>query len=63
MPDGRPTIAVLAAVVGALALMLMIRGIRLSARISLTVEVFAIVVAAAVLAIVFTGTVAGLPER
>ena len=33
VPDGRPTIAVLAVVVGALALALMIRGVRLSARI------------------------------
>ena len=59
VPDGRPTIAALAAVVGALALMLMIRGVRLSARISLTVEVFAIVAAAAVLTVVFTRTLGG----
>lgn len=58
LPDGRPTIAVSAVLVGGLALVLMIRGVRLSARISLTVEVFAIVVAAAVLVIAFTGTVA-----
>src|SRR6478735_7944631 len=49
VPDGRPTIAVSAILVGAGTLVLMIRGIRLSARISLTIEVFAIAVAAAVL--------------
>jgi amino acid transporter len=59
VPDGQPTIAVLAVVVGALALTLMIRGVRLSARISLTVEVFAIVAAAAVLTVVFTRTLTG----
>jgi amino acid transporter len=58
VPDGRPTIAVLAVLVGAVALALMVRGIRLSARISLTVEVFAIVVAATVLVIAFTSSVA-----
>lgn len=58
VPDGRPTIAVLAVLVGITALALMVRGIRLSARISLTVEIFAIVVAAAVLIIAFTGSVA-----
>jgi len=65
VPDGRPTIAALAVLVGAGALLLMIRGIRLSARISLTIEVFAIAVAATVLVIAFTGTVAvagGLPR-
>ena len=58
VPDGRVTIALLAVVVGALALVLMVRGIRLSARISLTVEVFAIAVAAVVLVIAFTSSVA-----
>ncbi|MDT5068466.1 MAG: hypothetical protein QOK02_4621 [Mycobacterium sp.] len=58
VPDGPVTIAVLAVLVGAIALTLMIRGIRLSARTSLTVEVFAIAVAAAVLVIAFTTTVA-----
>jgi amino acid transporter len=65
VPDGRPTIAALAVLVGAAALLLMIRGIRLSARISLTIEVFAIAVAATVLVIAFTGTVSaagGLPR-
>lgn len=57
VPDGRPTIAVLAVAVGALALTLMVRGVRLSARISLTVEVFAIVAAAAVLTIAFSRTI------
>jgi amino acid transporter len=59
VPSGAVTITVLALVVGAVALTLMIRGIRLSARISLTVEVFAIVVAAAVLVIAFGGSIAG----
>lgn len=59
VPAGTPTIAILAVIVGALALILMIRGIRLSARISLTVEVFAILVAAVVLVIAFTGSVTG----
>jgi amino acid transporter len=59
VPDGEPTIAVLAVVFGAVALTLMVRGIRLSARISLTVEVFAIVAAAAVLIIAFSRSVAG----
>jgi amino acid transporter len=58
LPSGAVTITVVALVVGALALTLMIRGIRLSARISLTVEVFAIVVAAAVLVIAFGGSIA-----
>ncbi|MCV7227648.1 APC family permease [Mycolicibacterium komossense] len=58
VPDGAATIAVLAVAVGAVALTLMIRGIRLSARTSLTVEVFAIVVAATVLIIAFTSSVA-----
>ncbi|WP_192724029.1 APC family permease [Mycobacterium sp. OAS707] len=59
VPSGAATITVLALVVGAVALTLMIRGIRLSARISLTVEVFAIVVAAVVLVIAFGGSIAG----
>ncbi|WP_458319388.1 APC family permease [Mycolicibacterium brisbanense] len=59
VPGGEPTIAVLAVVVGIIALTLMVRGIRLSARISLTVEVFAIVAAAVVLVIAFTGAVTG----
>ena len=58
VPDGRAAIAVLAVLVGVLALALMVRGIRLSARISLTIEIFAIVAAAAVLVIAFTGSVA-----
>lgn len=57
LPDGRPTVAVLAVLVGAGALILMVRGIKLSARTSLTVEVFAIVVASAVLIISFTGSI------
>jgi amino acid transporter len=58
VPDGPATIAVLAVLVGAVALTLMVRGVRLSAKTSLTVEVFAIVVAAAVLVIAFTTAVA-----
>jgi amino acid transporter len=58
VPDGPVTIAVLAVVVGAVALTLMVRGVRLSAKTSLTVEVFAIVVAAVVLVIAFTTAVA-----
>lgn len=58
VPSGDVTIAVLAVIVGAIALTLMIRGIRLSARISLTVEVFAIVAAAAVLIIAFSRSLA-----
>jgi amino acid transporter len=54
VPSTDVTIAVLAVIVGAIALTLMIRGIRLSARISLTVEVFAIVAATAVLIIAFS---------
>ncbi|MDH6198411.1 amino acid transporter [Mycobacterium frederiksbergense] len=63
VPAGRPTIAVLAVVVAAVALILMVRGVRLSARISLTVEVFAVVAAAAVLFITFTSTLAAGHER
>lgn len=58
VPEGAVTIAVLAVVVGAVALMLMIRGIRISAKTSLAVEVFAILLAAAVLVIAFTTSVA-----
>ncbi|GAB91836.1 APC family permease [Gordonia rhizosphera] len=49
VPDGRATIGVLVVVVGAVALALMVRGIQLSARISLSIEVFAVVAAATVL--------------
>lgn len=58
VPDGAVTISAMAVVVGAVALALMVRGVRLSAKTSLTVEVFAIVVAAAVLVIAFTTAVA-----
>jgi amino acid transporter len=57
-PGGRATIAVLAVVVGAVALTLMLRGIRLSARIMLTVEIFGIGAATAVLLIAFTRSIA-----
>lgn len=59
VPDGRPTTVVLAVAVGIIALTLMVRGIRLSARISLTIEVFAIAAAALVLVIAFTGSFGG----
>lgn len=59
VPDNQVTVAVLAVVVGVLALTLMVRGIRLSAATSLSVEIFAIVAAAAVLVVAFTGVVAG----
>lgn len=59
VPDGRPVIAALAVLVGMVAWALMVRGVRLSARISLTIEVFAIAAAAAVLVIAFTRTVPG----
>lgn len=58
VPDGPVTVAIAAVVVGIVALLLMIRGVRLSARISLTVEVFAIVVASPVLIIAFTRSLA-----
>lgn len=58
---GTATVAFLSVVVGAVALILMIRGIRFSTRITLAVEVFAIVVAAVVLAVVFVQTVGGVP--
>ncbi|MBU8826906.1 APC family permease [Mycolicibacterium goodii] len=59
VPDNHVTTTLLAVVVGVVALALMVRGIRLSARIMLTVEVFAIVAASAVLIIAFTGSVTG----
>ncbi|MUL64429.1 amino acid transporter [Mycobacterium sp. CBMA 234] len=59
VPTGKPLIAGLAVLVGGTTLILMIRGIRLSARISLAVELFAIVVAGAVLVIAFGGAVTG----
>jgi amino acid transporter len=58
VPGGPVTIAILAVLVGAIALALMVRGVRLSAKTSLTVEIFAIVVAATVLVIAFTTSVA-----
>ncbi len=59
VPDGKPVIAGLTVLVGGGALILMVRGIRLSARISLAVELFAIVVAGMVLMIAFGGAVTG----
>ncbi|OZF26087.1 amino acid transporter [Rhodococcus sp. 14-2483-1-2] len=60
LPKGAATVAVLAVVVGSLALILMVRGVRFSTRITLAVEVFAIVVATVVLAVVFVQTL-GVP--
>ncbi|MCP2621924.1 APC family permease [Mycolicibacterium smegmatis] len=59
VPDNPVTTTLLAVLVGVVALALMVRGVRLSARIMLTVEVFAIVAASAVLIIAFTGSVTG----
>ncbi|MEZ0052224.1 amino acid transporter [Mycobacterium sp. MAA66] len=59
VPPGKPLIAGLTVLVGSAALILMVRGIRLSARISLAVELFAIVVAGAVLVIAVGGAVTG----
>lgn len=59
VPGGKPVIAGLTILVGGGALILMVRGIRLSARISLAVELFAIVVAGMVLMIAFGGAVTG----
>ncbi len=59
VPGGKPVVAGLTILVGGGALILMVRGIRLSARISLAVELFAIVVAGMVLMIAFGGAVTG----
>lgn len=57
LPAGSPLIAVLAAIVGLLALLLMVRGVQLSARIMLAIEVFAIVAASAALVVAFVQSV------
>ncbi|MGV9709629.1 APC family permease [Gordonia sp. NPDC003424] len=54
LPSGATTIAVLSVAVGAVALALMVRGIQLSARISLSIEMFAVVAAAVVLTVLAT---------
>ncbi|MBD0323459.1 MAG: APC family permease [Aldersonia sp.] len=56
LPQNVGAVAALAVVAGAAALALMVRGVQLSARISLAVEVFAITVASAVLVIAFART-------
>ncbi|WP_397517359.1 APC family permease [Rhodococcus sp. BP22] len=56
VPTGTITISVLATVVGVVALALMILGVRISTRVTLAVEVFAILVATAVLLIAFLHT-------
>ncbi|WP_032368274.1 APC family permease [Rhodococcoides fascians] len=61
VPTGAATVACLSLVMGAVALVLMIRGVRFSTRITLAVEVFAVSVAIAVLAVVFFQTVGGPP--
>lgn len=57
VPTGTDTVAALAVIVGGVALALMVRGVRFSSRITLAVEVFAIVLATAVLVVVFAHTV------
>ncbi|WP_395310040.1 APC family permease [Mycobacterium sp. AMU20-3851] len=59
VPDNHVTTTLLAVLVGVVALTLMVRGVRLSARTMLTVEVFAIVAASAVLIVAFTGSLTG----
>lgn len=53
LPHGVPTVVALAAAVGVVALLLMLRGVQLSARIMLAIEVFAILAASAVLVVAF----------
>lgn len=53
VPDGTTTVCILAVLVGALTVGLMVRGVRLSARITLVVEFFAIAFAAVVLIVAF----------
>lgn len=53
VPNGTVTVCVLAIVVGVLTVGLMVRGVRLSARITLVVEFFAITIAAVVLVVAF----------
>ncbi|HEY5854676.1 MAG TPA: APC family permease [Aldersonia sp.] len=57
LPEGPGIVAGSAVLVGALALALMVRGVQLSARISLAVEVFAIAAASAVLVVAFVTAV------
>ncbi|QCB52601.1 APC family permease [Rhodococcus sp. PAMC28707] len=57
VPTGTITISMLAAVVGVVALALMILGVSISSRVTLAVEVFAILAATAVLAVAFLHTV------
>jgi amino acid transporter len=53
LPAGTLSTSVLAVVVGLIAFTFMVRGIQLSARVSLAIEVFAIVAATAVLIVAF----------
>lgn len=53
VPQGMPATVALAAAAGAVALLLMLRGVQLSARIMLAIEVFAILAASAVLVVAF----------
>ncbi|MFD9826007.1 APC family permease [Tsukamurella tyrosinosolvens] len=53
VPQGTPTVVALSAAAGVVALLLMLRGVQLSARIMLAIEVFAILAASAVLVVAF----------
>ncbi|MDJ0396415.1 APC family permease [Rhodococcus sp. G-MC3] len=62
VPTGTATTAIAAAAVGLIALALMIRGVRISTRVTLAVEVFAIIAATAVLAVAFVHAVGDSPS-
>lgn len=53
LPHGVPAVVALSAAAGVVALLLMLRGVQLSARIMLAIEVFAILAASAVLVVAF----------
>ncbi|MGB7364344.1 MAG: APC family permease [Rhodococcus sp. (in: high G+C Gram-positive bacteria)] len=61
LPTGALTFVALSMLVGLVAVVLMIRGVRFSTRVTLAVEVFAIIVASAVLAVMFVQSVDGPP--
>ncbi|MDJ0491400.1 APC family permease [Rhodococcus qingshengii] len=61
LPSGEVTIAVMAGLIGVVALGLMIRGVRFSTRITLAVEVVAIVLATTVLVVVLVQALGGPP--
>jgi amino acid transporter len=62
LPTGAPTFVAVSVLVGLTALVLMIRGVRFSTRITLAVEVFAIIVATAVLTVMFAQSVGAPPQ-